>query len=292
MNYILVSIIVPCYNRAQYLPETLQSVIEQSYQNWECIIVNDGSSDNSEEVALEWCKKDSRFRYLKKENGGVSSARNAGIKVAKGEYIQFLDSDDLLEKDKIVQQSLFFEQEIDIIVSSYRYFENTEGRTKQRIIGRNNSIPETAIFMTDALDVINLLNKRNPFVMCAPLYKKSVFDVVGVFDEQLKSLEDWDFNLRCALKKMVFHHSGFAANSKVLIRLHENSLTRDTNTMYNSFLAFKEKREQDQEYIAYFGVSVIDENSLIHKIKLAFHMWLPPVVFILKGKIIKLIKSK
>ena len=83
----LVSIIVPCYNQAQYLPETLQSVLDQTYTNWECIIVNDGSPDATEAVAQEWCEKDHRFIYLKKENGGLSSARNAGLKIAKGDYI-------------------------------------------------------------------------------------------------------------------------------------------------------------------------------------------------------------
>lgn len=76
LNLSLISVIVPCYNQAQYLDECLQSVLDQTYQNWECIIVNDGSPDNTEEIALRWTKKDSRFRYLKKENEGLSSARN------------------------------------------------------------------------------------------------------------------------------------------------------------------------------------------------------------------------
>lgn len=82
----LISVIVPCYNQAQYLDECLQSVYDQTYQNWECIIVNDGSPDNTEEIVLQWTKKDARFNYLKKENGGLSSARNAGIDIAKGEF--------------------------------------------------------------------------------------------------------------------------------------------------------------------------------------------------------------
>lgn len=94
MKQPLISVIVPCYNQAQFLDECLQSVLEQTYQNWECIIVNDGSPDNTEEVALEWTKKDVRFIYLKKDNGGLSSARNAGIEKAKGEWILPLDCDD------------------------------------------------------------------------------------------------------------------------------------------------------------------------------------------------------
>ena len=92
----LISVIVPCYNQAQYLDECLQSVLDQTYQNWECIIVNDGSPDHTEEIAKRWLEKDNRFRYIYKDNGGLSSARNAGIREAKGEYLFFLDSDDSL----------------------------------------------------------------------------------------------------------------------------------------------------------------------------------------------------
>lgn len=101
----LVSIIIPCYNQAQYLDDALQSVLDQTYSNWECIIVNDGSPDSTEEVAKKWIERDERFKYVKKENGGLSSARNAGIDIAKGEWIQFLDADDYLHPAKL-QESL------------------------------------------------------------------------------------------------------------------------------------------------------------------------------------------
>ena len=83
-----VSVIVPCYNQAQFLAETLDSVLAQTHENWECIIVNDGSTDNTETVAMDYCDRDKRFVYLKKENGGLSSARNAGLDIAQGDYVQ------------------------------------------------------------------------------------------------------------------------------------------------------------------------------------------------------------
>ena len=95
----LVSIIIPCYNQAKFLQETLQSVNHQTYSNWECIIINDGSPDNTEEIALEWCYKDVRFKYFKKENGGLSSARNFGILHARGDLILPLDADDKISKN-------------------------------------------------------------------------------------------------------------------------------------------------------------------------------------------------
>ncbi|WP_264553458.1 glycosyltransferase family 2 protein [Flavobacterium sp. N2038] len=97
----LVSIIIPCYNQGKFINETLQSVYLQTYITWECIIVNDGSTDNTEEIAKSWEAKDSRFKYYYKKNSGVSSTRNFGISKASGMYLQFLDSDDLLDEKKI-----------------------------------------------------------------------------------------------------------------------------------------------------------------------------------------------
>jgi glycosyltransferase involved in cell wall biosynthesis len=83
----LVSVIVPCFNQAQYLGEALQSVLAQTYTNWECIIVDDGSPDNTERVASKFVKLDNRIKYHKKQNGGLADARNYGINKAKGEFI-------------------------------------------------------------------------------------------------------------------------------------------------------------------------------------------------------------
>src|SRR5665647_2316811 len=80
---VTISVIIPCYNQAHFLNESVGSVIAQTYTNWECIIVNDGSTDDTEKVALEISQKDNRIQYIKKENGGLSSARNAGLNIAK-----------------------------------------------------------------------------------------------------------------------------------------------------------------------------------------------------------------
>lgn len=90
----LVSIIVPIYNVAQYLEECLNSVLMQTYANWECILIDDGSTDNSSEICRKFTSRDTRFKYFYKQNGGLSSARNEGLRKAKGDFITFLDSDD------------------------------------------------------------------------------------------------------------------------------------------------------------------------------------------------------
>ncbi len=95
-NKPLVSVIVPCYNLSQYVIETLESVAAQTYTSWECIIVNDGSTDNSEQVITQWCKGREQFRYIYKSNGGVSAARNHAISHSHGKYILPLDADDII----------------------------------------------------------------------------------------------------------------------------------------------------------------------------------------------------
>ncbi len=122
----MVSIIIPCYNQAQYLEDSLQSVLEQTYTNWECIIINDGSPDNTDEIARKWIVKDGRYIYLNKKNEGVSSSRNLGIKTAKGDFIQFLDADDLLANDKIALSIAAVQKhQVAVVCSNYLMFKES-----------------------------------------------------------------------------------------------------------------------------------------------------------------------
>ena len=93
----LVSIIIPCYNYSNYLVFTLESLQEQVFKDWECLIIDDGSTDDTKLKAETFLKKDSRYRYIYQEQKGVSAARNKGIAQSRGSYIQFLDADDFLE---------------------------------------------------------------------------------------------------------------------------------------------------------------------------------------------------
>ncbi|MCD9575270.1 glycosyltransferase family 2 protein [Flavobacterium soyae] len=122
----LVSIIVPCYNQSQYLTEALDSIYNQTFTNWECLIIDDGSTDNTAEVAKCFVDKDSRFAYFFKENGGVSSTRNLGLENANGQYIQFLDCDDVLDSRKLELsiKELELNKKIQIVISNFRMFTN------------------------------------------------------------------------------------------------------------------------------------------------------------------------
>lgn len=107
----LVSIITPVYNAARFIGETIESVINQSYQNWELILVNDCSTDNSVQIIEEWMNQDSRVTlYQLSENGGAAVARNKGLELAKGEFIAFIDSDDYWHKEKLTKQICFMKE--------------------------------------------------------------------------------------------------------------------------------------------------------------------------------------
>jgi len=209
----LVSIVVPCYNQAHFLDETLQSVLDQSYSNWECIIVNDGSPDNTEYIAKQWCNKDHRFTYLYKENGGLCSARNAGISICKGEFVLPLDSDDILHQDYLIKLVPEFEKDDSLaIVSCYREFFRID---KSKIFYRDRPKGNTyRDFMFE-----NIL-------MPSSLYKKKYWKEVGGYDESMKhGFEDWEFWLSITKKG---HKFKIVEEFLFYYRKSKNSMLTDT----------------------------------------------------------------
>jgi glycosyltransferase involved in cell wall biosynthesis len=205
----LVSIIVPCYKQAQYLGVCLESVLSQSYSNWECIIVNDGSPDETKEVANKWCLKDSRFHYLEKENGGLSSARNAGIKLSTGKYILPLDADDYISKDYI-QQALTIFQNNENIKLIYGKAELFCLQTGEWVLPK---------YTYPKLLEGNMIN-------CSAIYKRTDYNQTLGYDEQLKTgYEDWDFWLQLLSESDEIH---FIADFTVFYyRIKEVSMLKD-----------------------------------------------------------------
>lgn len=121
MTKSLVSVITPCYNGGVYLSETIKSVMTQTYPHWEMIIVDDGSTDGSEEIAQKYAANDSRIQSVRQSNGGSASARNRGIRMARGRYIALLDADDLWEPEFLERQLAFMKRENALCVfCSYR----------------------------------------------------------------------------------------------------------------------------------------------------------------------------
>lgn len=226
----LVSIIVPCYNQGKYLAEALQSVLEQTYSFWECIIVNDGSTDETETVAKAWCVKDSRFIYLYKENGGLSSARNAGLAKAKGAYIQFLDSDDSIHCQKLAIQVDLLLKGAEIAISDYVKCEP--------LYLTPNNLLRVSPFLTGSSYYIELIKdwETRISIPChCILFKSSLLfkDEVLMFDESLPNHEDWVFwvQLFFRLKRVAITKITLAS-----YRVHNNSMSQDDQKMLNGFL--------------------------------------------------------
>lgn len=117
----LVSIITPCYNGSRYIAQTIDSVLAQTYPQWEMLIIDDGSKDNSADIIREYCKKDTRIRLIQQPNGGSAAARNHGIREAVGSYIVLLDCDDIWEREFLEAQLVFMKEKDAVCVySSYR----------------------------------------------------------------------------------------------------------------------------------------------------------------------------
>lgn len=173
----LVSIIIPCYNQAQYLNETIQCVFDQNYENWECIIVNDGSPDNTLEIAQKWCSKDTRFKYFYKDNGGLSSARNYGIENALGEFILPLDADDKIGSTYTLLAMRAFQDEPNLKLVY----------CKAEKFGE-----ESGIWDLHTFSLFNLA--RRNMIFCSAFFRKQEWSRVGGYDTNLiYGLEDWEF---------------------------------------------------------------------------------------------------
>ena len=214
-----VSVIVPCYNQAQFLAETLDSVLAQTHENWECIIVNDGSTDNTETVAKEYCDRDKRFVYHKKENGGLSSARNAGLDIVQGDYVQFLDSDDILLPHKFEYQIRMMETNMsDVCVCHHSIFTTNINETWENKFSQS---------VYDLTYQGFLYNWGESFVIAihSGLFRKSFLDKYKLrFDENVRALEDWLFWISIVRNGGTFVE---VQDKLSLYRVHTSSMTQD-----------------------------------------------------------------
>jgi glycosyltransferase involved in cell wall biosynthesis len=192
----LVSIIVPAYNQARWIRDTLESVIAQTYDNWECIVVNDGSTDATAEIVRSLAQSDERIRLIEQANRGVSSARNVGIDASAGKYVVFLDGDDLLLPEKLRRQVTALEQTGgDLHVSAIRV-----------AWSRDSQYPETGTVWGPPPTLQNLFRQflaewEVGFVL--PLMgfmvrRTTITEAGARWDSSLYSHEDWDFWLQVA----------------------------------------------------------------------------------------------
>ena len=237
------SVIVPTYNYGRFIGETLECLRAQTYDNWECIIIDDGSTDDTAERVSRFMEQDTRFKFLRQENALQAAAKNNGLRNSAGEYIQFLDADDLIESQKLERQVEYLEAHthVDVVYGSMRYFK-TEAPDERLywVWGENKPwMPETS---GSGKEVLAALVRQNIMVINSPLIRRRVVDAVGLFDDKLPPAEDWDYWVRCAAAGMRFQFEDLPG-TMALVRWHSSSSSHDRRRMYVSMLSIREKVE-------------------------------------------------
>ena len=230
----LVTVVVPCFNYARYLRQCVESLLRQSYTQWECIIVDDGSTDDTPAICADLAGIDPRIRAIRQANAGLSAARNTGIRGASGEFVQFLDADDLLQSEKLAAHVGFLRAHpaVDIVAGAAAYVD--ESVTRPPRLWRSRQVEG------DGAAALRALVYGNPLVVNSPLMRHQVFESVGMFDEKLKANEDWEFWLRCALRGCRFASCSAAKNSLALVRLHGQNMSTARPMMLDTAIALRE----------------------------------------------------
>ena len=196
MDNELISVVVPIYNVENYLRYCLDSIVSQTYQDFECLLINDGSPDNSADICREYVGKDARFKYFEKENGGVSSARNLGIEHSEGEYITFIDPDDWVESDYLeVLYRALLEEQADIAISTYKQFNMDDNcyylHSYQR--GYDRKVFTNAELI-DALYSLYVYDNTYNFVSCK-LVSREILKYIR-FTSLLAMVKIWSFGIK------------------------------------------------------------------------------------------------
>lgn len=238
----LVSIIMPAYNAARYIKETIESVLTQSYSNWEMIIVDDGSTDNIAEIIKEYSEKDARIQYIYQTNKGQSSARNRGIKEAQGKYIAFLDADDLFLPAKLEEQVKFLENNSECGVSYCKIYHFLNDNKQQLFY---NPQPN---YSGDIFERVLTQNFINPL---AVVLRKEVLDKYGAFKEDWRRVDEQYLWVKLSFNKVKFYYL-----DKVLAyyRVHRQSLSNqaqylvETSEKYLELIDLVEKWKNDDNF--------------------------------------------
>lgn len=172
-----ISVIIPCYNHVQFIVEAMESVLKQTFKDFECIIINDGSVDNTDNVVLNWIKDDKRFKYFYQDNSGLSNARNKGISLSSGTYILPLDADDKISDNYLEKCFEVLELHYDVKIAYGEAY----------LFGKVNRK-----WNLDSYSFEDILYKN--MIYCSGLFRKEDWVKVGGYDENLlEGLEDWEF---------------------------------------------------------------------------------------------------
>lgn len=226
----LVSVIIPNYNHARFLGDAIRSVLDQEYPNYEVVVVDDGSTDNSGKVAAGF---GDRIRYIYQTNAGLSAARNTGLRAARGSLIGVLDADDMYEPMFLstLVDALLADPDADGVYCGYQFVDQENNPLPQI---ENRSIPSDRLY--DALLDGNFLVPESIFL------RRHVYDEVGFFDETLRACEDWDVWLRVTKKFRIVHTPEILTRHRILA----GSMSTDPLRMLTARLAVLRKHAGDE----------------------------------------------
>lgn len=218
----MVSVIIPTYNRGYCIVEAIQSVQNQIYKNIEIIVVDDGSTDNTQEIVKAKSKEDVRIKYYYISHSGVSDARNYGIQAAKGDFLSFLDSDDIYLPEKIETHVSFLQQNPDFAVVYSPYIEKHPKHGQQL---HRHKYPPDKVFLK--------LFQGSFITMNSIMFRSSCIKTIGLFREDMFVLEDIDFFLRLADK----FRFGFVDTISSVYCMSDRG-NRDETANYFAYLSF------------------------------------------------------
>lgn len=230
-----VSVIIPTCNRARYLVDAIDSVLNQTYQDFDLIIVDDGSTDDTREAVKKYAGL--KVRYFYKENSGISSTRNFGIKKAESEFIAFLDSDDMWYPDKLFLQVEYLNK------NSHIYLCNTDVEFingEKQTLGYSNRRQKHPV---DGM-IFKYVFKHHGVVMSSIVIRRKVFEKIGMFDENLPIGEDTDLFLRIARSFGI----GLIAQPLMKRRIHNMNISKDVNTHSYRLRVIKKILEQEEKF--------------------------------------------
>ncbi len=251
----MISVIVPTYNYGKYLQQCIDSVIAQTIEEWECIVVDNGSTDDTEKIVSNLMGSDDRIRYHKlAENNGPSHARNVGIGLAKGDFIQFLDADDLICQHKFENAMRFFNshQDAAIVYSDMRYFQEDSPNIffYQMNTDGSDDKPWMSYSQGRKAEMLPFFLLGNQMVISSPVIKKKDLEQVGMFDESFQFYEDWDFWLRFVLlnKRFICDKD---EQSLTIIRVHGTSHSKNPLKMLfgSARICLKYMEQIDDRYL-------------------------------------------
>lgn len=221
-----VSVIIPCYNYADYMSAAIESVLQQDYKNYELIVIDDGSTDNTAEITAKY---NGKIRYIRQENQGLSATRNNGINYSLNDYICFLDADDEWEAgflSRIMEEFKSVPEDVAVIAC----LDSKIGKYGESIEDREHNSKLGEITTKDIL-------LKNRFFPGAAVIKKNVFKDVGIFDQSLRSSEDRDMWIRISC----MHKIWLIPDRLIRVRKHGENMSSNARRMRENKLAVVRK---------------------------------------------------